>query len=71
MEIIIAPLLMLDLRKNSTADMLCAALVFLTNHEIMLGDIPPIYELSELRDILEELRRRDSFLRCETAGGLQ
>lgn len=60
----VAPLIATDLRKNSLDTLLAAALVLLTNHEVNLGDIPPIKELTDLRDILEELRDRRVRLRA-------
>lgn len=51
-----------DLSKNTTEDLLRVALTQLTNHEIQLGDIPPVESLVEIRDILEELRSRRTSL---------
>lgn len=71
MNATIQPTLFTDLRKNSTEDLCCAALVQLTNHEIMLGDIPPIQSLTVIREIIEELRYRDNLMRCMDRGNPQ
>lgn len=67
------PLLATDLRQNSTEALLTGALVLLTNFENIVTDSWQTHtqeqfdrtfpELTDLREILEELRHRDGKLR--------